>query len=88
MLKGWGCPITGLWRVPLVEKPINLNTDTLILDHPLKVVSSNETYKVQTTKYRQDLIKQLFERTNKDKYVHNVYKLPSMEQTVTSELAK
>ena len=49
VLKGWRCPITGLWCVPLVEKTTNLNTDTLILDHPLKKASSNKTYKVQTT---------------------------------------
>ena len=65
-----------------MEKPTNLNTDTLILDHPLKLASSNKTYEVQTTKYSQDLIKQLLERTNKDEYVHNVYELPSMDQTV------
>ena len=56
--------------------------DTLILDHPSKVASSNKVYKVQTTKYSQDVIKHLLERTNKDEYVHNVYNLPSMEQTV------
>ena len=56
--------------------------DTLILDHLLKVASSNEVYKVQTTKYSQDIIKQLLNQTNKDKDVHKVYKLPSMEQTV------
>jgi len=81
VLKGWRCPSTELWQVPLVEKPSSLNTDTLILNHPLKVASRNKVYKVQTTKYRGDIIKQLLDRTNKDKYVHTVYKLPSMEQT-------
>ena len=46
VLKGWQCPSTGLWRVPLVKKTSNHNTDTLILDHPLKVASSNKVYKV------------------------------------------
>ena len=44
VLKGWRCPSTGLWRVPLVKKISNLNTDTLILNHPLKVASSNKVY--------------------------------------------
>ena len=44
VLKGWQCPSTGLWRVPLVEKLANLITDTLILDHPLKIASSNKVY--------------------------------------------
>ena len=65
----------------MVEKPTNLNTDTLILDHPLKVASNNELYEVQSKTSSRDLIQHL-KRTNKDKYVHNVYKLPSMEQTV------
>jgi hypothetical protein len=74
-------PNTGLWRVPLGEKPTNLNTDTIILDHPLKVASTSKVYTVQTTKYSQDIIKQLLEGTHKEEYIHNVYKLPSMEQT-------
>ena len=82
VLKGWRCPSTGIWRVPLVKKPTNLNTDTLILGHPLKVASNNKVYVVQTTKYSQDLIKHHLEQTNKDAYVHNMYELPSMEQMV------
>ncbi len=34
VLKGWRCPVAGLWQLPLVENPVNLNTDTLLLDHP------------------------------------------------------
>jgi hypothetical protein len=41
VLKGWRCPITGLWQLPLVENPVNLNTDTLLLDHPTKLQSQN-----------------------------------------------
>ena len=82
VLKGWQCPVTNLWHVPLVEKTSNFNTDTLILDHPLKVGKCNKVYEVQTTKYSRDFIKTHLEQTNKDKYVHNVYKLPSMEKTV------
>ncbi len=37
VLKGWQCPAAGLWR--LLENPVNLNTDTLLLDHPTKLQS-------------------------------------------------
>jgi len=33
VLTRYRCPKVGLWRLPLVENPTNLNTDTLILDH-------------------------------------------------------
>jgi hypothetical protein len=39
VLKGWQCPVAGLWRLPLVANPVNLNTDTLLLDHPTKLQS-------------------------------------------------
>jgi hypothetical protein len=39
VLKGWRCPAAGLWGLPLVENPMNLNTDTLLLDHPTKLES-------------------------------------------------
>jgi hypothetical protein len=39
VLKGWRCPAAGLWRLPLVENPVNLNTDTLLLDHPIELQS-------------------------------------------------
>jgi hypothetical protein len=41
VLKGWRCPAAGLWRLPLVENPVNLNTNTLLLDHPTKLQSQN-----------------------------------------------
>ena len=34
ILKGWRCKRTGLWRVPLQQKVVNENVDTLIIDHP------------------------------------------------------
>ncbi len=39
VFKGWQCPAAGLWWLPLVENPVNLNTDTLLLDHPTKLQS-------------------------------------------------
>jgi hypothetical protein len=50
VLKGWQCPAAGLWRLPLVENTMNLNTDTLLLDHPIELQRQNRLYTVQTTK--------------------------------------
>jgi hypothetical protein len=44
VLKGWQCPVTKLWRVPLVDKPDYLNTDTLLLDHPTQLENLNKLY--------------------------------------------
>ncbi len=49
VLKGWQCPVTKLWCIPLVDKPDNLNTDTLLLDHPTQLKNLNKLYEVQTT---------------------------------------
>jgi hypothetical protein len=35
VLKGWRCPCNKLWRVPLVPNVQKLNSDTILLDHPL-----------------------------------------------------
>ncbi len=82
VLKGWQCPVTKLWRIPLVDKPDNLNRDTLLLDHPAQLENLNKLYEVQTTQKSRLHIHALIARTDKEEYVHNVYKLPSIEQTV------
>ncbi len=56
VLKGWQCPVTKLWRIPLVDKPDNLNTDTLLLDHPTQLENLNKLYEVQTTQKSQSHI--------------------------------
>jgi hypothetical protein len=82
VLKGWQCPVTKLWHVPLVDKPDNLNTVTLLLDHPTQLENLNKLYEVQTTKKSRLHICALLAQTNKEEYVHNVYELPSIKQTV------
>jgi hypothetical protein len=37
VFKGWQCSAAGLWWLPLVGNPVNLNTDTLLLDHPTEL---------------------------------------------------
>jgi hypothetical protein len=80
-LKGWQCPVTKLWCVPLVDKQDNLNTDTLLATQPSLRISTS-CMKVQTTQKSQSHIRALLAQTNKEEYVHNVYKLPSIKQTV------
>ncbi len=82
VLTGWRCPVTKLWQVPLVDKPDNLNMDTLLLDHPARLKSLNKLYEVQTTQKSRSHIRALLAQTDKEEYVHNVYKLPSIKQTV------
>jgi hypothetical protein len=82
VLKGWQCPAAGLWWLPLVENPVNLNTNTLQLDHPTKLQSQNRLYTMQTTKRSQKHIRALLSGTNKEEYIHNVYELPSIERMV------
>ncbi len=82
VLKGWQCPAAGLWRLPLAQNPVNLNTTTLLLDHPTELQSQNWLYTVQTTKHSQKHIWAVLSCTNKEEYIHNVYELPSIEQMV------
>jgi hypothetical protein len=82
VLKWRQFPAAGLWRLPLVENPVNLNTDTLLLDHPTKLQSQNRLYTVQITKRSRKHIQALLSRSNKEEYIHNVYELPSIERTV------
>ena len=35
ILRGWRCPKTKLWRIPLVKHVTNANTDTILCDRPL-----------------------------------------------------
>ena len=50
VLTGWQYPKNGMWQVPLIDNPTNINVGTLILDHPTKLKSLNRLYAVHTTK--------------------------------------
>ena len=86
VLTGYRCPTVGLWRVPLVENPTNLNTDTLILDHPTKFASLNSLYEVITTTATRERVSTLMGQATAvpcpREHINNVYELPSIEQTV------
>ena len=86
VLSGFRCPKVGLWRVPLVASPTNLNTDTLILDHPTKLASLNSLYEVITTTATRERVSQLMGQVTSVpclmEHINNVYELPSIEQAV------
>ena len=49
VLKGWRCPKSKLWRIPLKANVQNINTDTLLLDSPDGHQSLNAMYTVPST---------------------------------------
>ena len=49
VLKGWQCPRTKMWRVPLHPTVTNLNKDTLFLNGPTGTDSLNSAYTVPSS---------------------------------------
>ena len=82
VLKGWHCPCTNLWRIPLVPIVTNLNTDTLILDHPSGQNSLNSMYTVESNQISRDHVALQMCKNYRQEYLHNVYELPSVEPTI------
>ena len=87
VLTGWQDPLNGMWQVPLIDKPTNLNTNTLILDHPTKLKSLNSLYIVNTTMATQQPIQALIDYAQSSlslamEVINNVYELPSIEQSI------
>jgi hypothetical protein len=71
-----------LWHVPLVPFITNLNTDTLILDHPSGQDSLNSMYTIETNQLACDHVALQMCKNHCREYLHNVYKLPSIEPTI------
>jgi hypothetical protein len=82
ILNGWRCPWAKLWRVPLIDNVHNKNTDTLLLDHPHKHDCLNSLYQVESTTTTWEHINTIMLQTIGREYIHNVYKLPSIEPTI------
>ncbi len=82
VLKGWRCPRTNLWRIPLVPIVTNVNTDTLILDHPSGQNSLNSMYTVESNQISRDHVALQMCKNYCQEYLHNVYELPSVEPTI------
>jgi hypothetical protein len=82
ILTGWQCSHQKMWRVPLVPIVTNLNTDTLLLDHPLGLDSLDAMYTVSSsTVARNHMALHLGKLAQRD-HICNVYELPSVEPTI------
>ena len=71
-----------LQHVPLVPLVTNINTYTLILDHPNGHNSLNAMYSVEPNQLAQEHVAiHMCKKTQKE-YLHNVYDLPSVKPTI------
>jgi hypothetical protein len=82
VLPGWQCPCDKSWHVPLVTDVCNLNTDTILLDHPLGHSNLHAMYEVANTTLTCQHINAIPVLAHHQEYLHNVYELPSLEPTV------
>ena len=81
VLKGWRCPHSNLWRVPLREHVDNLNSDTLLLDGPTGADTLHAMYSVPTSAEMLAHI-ELFSRPDPAEAINNLYELPSIEKAI------
>ena len=71
-----------LQHVPLVPLVTNINTYTLILDHPNGHNSLNAMYSVEPNQLAQEHVAIHMCKKNQKEYLHNVYDLPSVKPTI------
>ncbi len=71
-----------LWHIPLVPFITNLNTDTLILDHPSSQDRLNSMYTIETNQHAREHVALQMCKNHHQEYLHNVYELPSIEPTI------
>eukprot|EP00804_Cyclotella_cryptica_P001037 CCRYP_008358-RA/>CCRYP_008358-RA protein AED:0.67 eAED:0.67 QI:0/0/0/0.5/1/1/2/0/762 len=78
VLRGYRCPHTGLWRIPLQPIVLNQNTDTLLLDAPDGITTTNPQFKIH---HSPNTLAHL-QTSNTPDTLANVYELPSIAQAV------
>ena len=71
VIRGYRCPRTGLWRVPLQPIILNEKEDTLILDSICGQFSNNKKYRVPSTPEIQEHLQASVERID-DESINNV----------------
>jgi hypothetical protein len=81
VLRVWQCPCNKLWRVPLISDVWKLNTDTILLNHPLGHLSLHAMYEVSNMTLTCQHINAISLLAHWREYINNVYKLPSLEPT-------
>jgi hypothetical protein len=82
ILTGWQCPHQKMWCVPLVPIVTNLNTDTLLLDHPSGLDSPNAMYAVSSSTVACNHVALHLGKLALRDHIHNIYELPSVEPTI------
>jgi hypothetical protein len=87
VLRGWRCPSNKLLCAPLVPDVQNLNTGTILLNHPLGHLSLHAMYEVDNTNLTCQHINAISLLTHQREYIRNVYKLSSLEPTICFLLA-
>jgi hypothetical protein len=71
-----------LWRIPLVPFITNLNTDTLILDHPSGQDSLSSMYTIEFNQLAREHVALQMCKNHCQEYLHNIYELPSIAPTI------
>jgi hypothetical protein len=71
-----------MWRISLVPIVTNLNTDTLLLDHPSGLDSLNTMYTVSSSTAACNHVALHLGKSAQRDHLHNVYELPSVEPTI------
>ncbi len=82
ILTGWQCSHQKMWCTPLVPIVANLNTDTLLLDHPSGLDSLNAMYAVSSSTIARNHVALHLGKSAQPDHIHNVYELPSVKPTI------
>ena len=80
VLRGYRCPKTLLWRIPLVNKVKNEATETVLLDSKCGMKSRSTKYIIPSSTRVRDYLKTTVEQ--KEEAINNVYEIPSLEQAI------
>ena len=78
VLKGWQCPRTKLWWIPLLAQVTDLNIHTLLIDVPTGSESLNSLYTFLTTASVLSHTESLNSNQAVGCTINNVYDLPSL----------
>eukprot|EP00804_Cyclotella_cryptica_P019039 CCRYP_014449-RA/>CCRYP_014449-RA protein AED:0.30 eAED:0.29 QI:0/0/0/0.75/0/0/4/0/637 len=78
VLRGYQCPHTGLWRIPLQPLVLNKNADTLLLDAPGGTTATNPRYKIHHSRNTMAHLQTI----NTPDTLANVHELPSIAEAV------
>ena len=72
VLKGWRCPATKLWQIPLRAKVTDVNEDTLVLNSKDGKQSLNYLYEVPTTNHVIGHVQAIMMSDRPSESIHNV----------------